>query len=52
MEKENLCLKCPYAKDHWYNSCYCTYYGYIVSKGKSDCWGYEMSKNEKEKKDE
>lgn len=50
---ENLCKKCKYAKDNWYESCYCTYYGYIVYRGKTDCWGYETSgKKEEEKQDE
>lgn len=43
---ENLCKTCRWAKDKWHESCFCTYYGYIVSHGKSDCWGYEIRKED------
>lgn len=48
-EKKNLCKDCKWAKDPWHESCFCVYYGFIVYRGKSDCWGYEISGKEKEK---
>ena len=50
MENESiiLCKNCKYAKDKWNDACYCVYYGYIVSRGKTDCWGYEPREPEGE----
>ena len=47
-EKMNLCKKCKWAKDNWHESCYCVYYGYIVWKGKKECWGYDISEKVEE----
>lgn len=50
MEKD--CRNCQHGKDRFKDSCYCTYYGYIRSKPKKDCWGWEeQSKDEKEGKE-
>lgn len=45
------CTTCEHAKDKWHNSCYCTYYGYIRSKPKQDCWGYKEQEETSEKDD-
>lgn len=55
MEKD--CRNCEHAKDRYKDSCYCTYYGYIRSKPKKDCWGWNQNdkkpvKAEKEDKHE
>lgn len=42
MMDENLCIGCVYAKDKWHGSCFCTYYGVIIYKGKKKCWGREI----------
>lgn len=47
-EKESLCNDCRWAKDKWHDAYYCVYYGYIVSRAKKECWGYEPRKEEKE----
>ena len=51
------CRNCEHAKDRYKDSCYCTYYGYIRSKPKKDCWGWNQNvekpvKAEKEDKHE
>jgi hypothetical protein len=48
---DNDCRNCKHAKDKFHDSCYCTYYGYIRSKPKKDCWGWEQ-RTEKDNKEE
>lgn len=55
MDKD--CRNCQHGKDRFKDSCYCTYYGYIRSKPKKDCWGWNQNvekpvKAEKEDKHE
>ena len=42
---DRLCRTCARAKDHYSGkgaeACYCTQYGFIVSKPKYECRGYE-----------
>lgn len=47
----SLCADCKWAKDHFKESCYCTYYGYIRFRGRDDCWGYEKGENNHEQTD-
>lgn len=52
---QNLCKTCKWAKDKWNESCFCIYYGYIVSRGKNKCWGHEVNgkiDNKKENENE
>lgn len=42
----NLCKGCRWAKDKFGESCYCVYYGYIVHRGKENCWGNEITLEE------
>jgi hypothetical protein len=50
MDKD--CRNCEHGKDKFKDSCYCTYYGYIQSKPKKDCRGWEeQSKDNKEEKE-
>jgi hypothetical protein len=49
MDKD--CRNCQHGKDQFKDSCYCTYYGYIRSKPKKDCWGWEQ-RTEKDNKEE
>ena len=48
MEKKNLCASCKWAKDRWHDACYCVYYGFVVSREKTDCWGHEINGKEDE----
>ena len=50
-DMDKNCTTCEHAKDKWHNSCYCTYYGYIRSKPKQDCWGYKEREETSEKDD-
>ena len=53
METTEDCRGCKWAKDKWHDSCYCVYYGYIRSKPKKDCWGWEKDeRSETDKKEE
>ena len=50
---DNNCMNCRWAKDKYHDACYCVYYGYIRSRPKKDCWGWEEQpkKAEKEEKE-
>ena len=48
---DNNCMNCRWAKDKYHDACYCVYYGYIRSRPKKDCWGWEQQGND-EKKEE
>ena len=45
---DTLCVRCKYSKDRTKNryaeACYCTMYGYIVSRRKERCKGFEWRK--------
>ena len=47
-QEKNLCMDCEYAKDQWHGSCYCTLYGFIIYKGKKNCWGHKTKADKKE----
>lgn len=49
---ENDCRNCKHAKDRYHDSCFCCYYGYIRSRPKKECLGWEKQEDEKEEKKE
>lgn len=51
-EEKNLCMDCQYAKDKWHGSCFCTYFGMIIYRGKKNCWGHEMEEVKDEQTDD
>ena len=46
--EDHDCRNCKHGKDRFKDSCYCTYYGYIRSRPKKDCWGWNKAINEPE----
>ena len=50
--EDHDCRNCQHGKDRFNDSCYCTYYGYIRSKPKKDCWGWNKAINEPETAEE